>query len=126
EGSGLRQGLPLRARRGGRLRRGRELPSRRHGSGAVVPADRPRAGSEDPRKARAAQEPQMIDIQTLRKDPEGVAKHLATRGPAAFDSNRFQELESRRKQLQTQVEQTQAAKNRIAKEIGQAKAKGQD
>jgi seryl-tRNA synthetase len=68
----------------------------------------------------------MIDIQTLRKDPEAVAKRLATRGPAAFDLKRFQELEARRKQLQTQVEQAQASRNRIAKEIGQAKAKGQD
>src|SRR6185503_8125466 len=92
----------------------------------MVPAHRARAGSADPREARAAQEPQMIDIQTLRKDPEAVAKRLATRGPAAFDQNRFQELEAKRKNLQTQVEQAQAARNRIAKEIGQAKAKGQD
>ena len=68
----------------------------------------------------------MIDIQLLRKDPEGVAKRLATRGPAAFDKNRFQELEAKRKSLQTQVEEAQAAKNRMAKEIGAAKAKGQD
>jgi seryl-tRNA synthetase len=68
----------------------------------------------------------MIDIQTLRKDPDGVAKRLAARGPAAFDLSRFQDLESRRKQLQTEVEQAQASRNRIAKEIGQAKAKGQD
>jgi seryl-tRNA synthetase len=68
----------------------------------------------------------MIDIQTLRKDPEAVARQLAARGPAAFDLKRFQELESRRKHLQTQVEQAQASRNRIAREIGQAKAKGQD
>jgi seryl-tRNA synthetase len=68
----------------------------------------------------------MIDIQTLRKDPDGVAKRLATRGPAAFDPSRFQDLESGRKQLQTEVEQAQASRNRIAREIGQAKAKGQD
>src|SRR3954462_10937263 len=68
----------------------------------------------------------MIDIQTLRKDPEGVAKRLATRGPGVFDPGTFQQLESTRKQLQTVVEQAQAARNRIAKEIGQAKAKGQD
>jgi seryl-tRNA synthetase len=68
----------------------------------------------------------MIDIQTLRKDPDGVAKRLATRGPAAFDPSRFLDLENRRKQLQTEVEQAQASRNRIAKEIGQAKAKGQD
>jgi seryl-tRNA synthetase len=68
----------------------------------------------------------MIDIQTLRKDPEAVARRLATRGPAAFDLDRFQQLESTRKQLQTAVEQAQASKNRIAKDIGTAKAKGHD
>ena len=68
----------------------------------------------------------MIDIQTLRKDPEAVAKRLATRGPAAFDLNRFQQLESTRKQLQSAVEQAQASRNRIAKDIGMAKAKGHD
>ena len=67
----------------------------------------------------------MIDIQTLRKDPEGVAKRLATRGSGAFDLGRFQQLESTRKQLQTEVEQAQASRNRIAKDIGAAKAKGQ-
>jgi seryl-tRNA synthetase len=68
----------------------------------------------------------MIDIQLLRKDPEGVATRLATRGPAAFDKSKFQELEAKRKSLQTQVEEAQAAKNRMAKEIGAAKAKAQD
>jgi seryl-tRNA synthetase len=68
----------------------------------------------------------MIDIQALRKDPEGVAKRLATRGLAAFDLGRFQQLESTRKQLQTAVEQAQASRNRIAKDIGTAKAKGHD
>jgi hypothetical protein len=87
---------------------------------------RARARGEDPREARAPEKPQMIDIQTLRKDPEAVAKRLATRGPGAFDLDRFQKLESTRKQLQTAVEQAQASKNRIARDIGTAKAKGQD
>ena len=68
----------------------------------------------------------MIDIQLLRKNPEEVAKRLAVRGPSQFDVAQFQKLESARKALQTRVEQAQAARNRIAKEIGQAKAKGQD
>ena len=68
----------------------------------------------------------MIDIQALRKDPEGVAKRLARRGAAAFDLGRFQQLESARKQLQSAVEQAQASKNRIARDIGTAKAKGHD
>jgi seryl-tRNA synthetase len=68
----------------------------------------------------------MIDIQTLRKDPEGVAKRLATRGAGVFDVVLFQRYESTRKELQTAVEQAQASKNRIAKDVGMAKAKGQD
>ena len=68
----------------------------------------------------------MIDIQLLRKDPDGVAQRLATRGPAILDVARFRELEARRKHIQTRAEQAQAARNRLAKEIGQAKAKGDD
>ena len=68
----------------------------------------------------------MIDIQLLRKDPEGVAKRLATRGPGAFDASLFRRFESTRKDLQSAVEQAQASRNRIAKDIGVAKARGQD
>jgi seryl-tRNA synthetase len=68
----------------------------------------------------------MIDIQLLRKDPDGVAKRLATRGPGAFDLSAFLELEARRKQFQTKAEDAQADHNKAAKEIGPAKAKGED
>ena len=68
----------------------------------------------------------MIDIQLLRKDPQQVARRLATRSAAAFDAAAFEKLEGRRKALQTRVEQAQAAHNRLAKEIGQAKATKQD
>ena len=68
----------------------------------------------------------MIDIQQLRKNPEGVARRLAARGPGSFDVARFQELEAKRKDTQTIAEQAQAKRNRVAKEIGQAKAKGED
>ena len=68
----------------------------------------------------------MIDIQLLRKDPAEVARRLAVRGGAAFDVEQFQGFESARKNLQTAVEQAQASRNRIAKDIGQAKAKGHD
>jgi seryl-tRNA synthetase len=68
----------------------------------------------------------MIDIALLRKDPQAVAERLAARGPGAFDLEQFQRFESARKNLQTAVEQAQAARNRIAKDIGQAKARGQD
>ena len=68
----------------------------------------------------------MIDIQLLRRNPEEVAKRLATRGPGAFDVAQFERIEAARKDLQTAVEQAQASRNRIAKDIGQAKAKGHD
>jgi seryl-tRNA synthetase len=68
----------------------------------------------------------MIDIQLLRKNPQEVTKRLATRGPGAFDLAQFERFESTRKELQTAVQQAQASRNRIAKDIGQAKAKGHD
>jgi seryl-tRNA synthetase len=68
----------------------------------------------------------MIDIQLLRKDPEAVAKRLATRGPGVLDVTQFQSLEEARKKLQTAVEQAQALRNKLAKDIGQAKKNGQD
>ena len=68
----------------------------------------------------------MIDLQLLRKAPDEVARRLASRGPGAFDASRFQEFENSRKEIQKYVEQAQASRNRIAREIGQAKAKGQD
>jgi seryl-tRNA synthetase len=68
----------------------------------------------------------MIDIQLLRRNPQEVAKRLATRGAGAFDLAQFERFEATRKELQTAVEQAQASRNRIAKDVGQAKARGQD
>ena len=68
----------------------------------------------------------MIDIQMLRKDSRAVAQRLATRGAGAFDAARFEALEAKRKDTQTMSEQAQASRNKLAKEIGQAKAKGGD
>ena len=68
----------------------------------------------------------MIDIQLLRKNPHDVAKRLATRGPGAFDVVQFERFETTRKELQAAVQQAQASRNRIAKDVGQAKARGQD
>jgi seryl-tRNA synthetase len=68
----------------------------------------------------------MIDIQLLRKDPEAVARRLATRGIGILDVTQFQGFEDARKKLQTAVEQAQALRNKLAKDIGQAKKNGQD
>ena len=68
----------------------------------------------------------MIDIQLLRTDLEGVVGRLQGRGGEPLSVANFLRLESRRKELQQLVEGTQASRNKIAKEIGQTKAKGGD
>ncbi len=68
----------------------------------------------------------MIDLQLLRTDPETVAARLAARNGYALDLARFRDLEGRRKEMQGQVEKAQAERNQIAKQIGQAKSKGED
>jgi seryl-tRNA synthetase len=68
----------------------------------------------------------MIDAQLLRSSLDLVAARLAARNGYALDVARFSELEGRRKQVQTQVEKIQAERNQVAKQIGQAKAKGED
>ena len=67
----------------------------------------------------------MLDIQLLRRDIDVVARRLADR-PFVLDVARFQALEADRKVIQTRTEELQAKRNSIAKQIGQAKAKGED
>src|SRR5690606_5062999 len=54
-----------------------------------------------------------------------VVDRLKTRG-VEFDTQRFNELESRRKAVQTETESLQARRNALAKQIGQLKSQGQD
>jgi seryl-tRNA synthetase len=67
----------------------------------------------------------MLDIQLLRNDLEGVANRLAAR-PFHLDGVAFQMLEQDRKLVQTRTQELQAARNSLAKRIGQAKGKGED
>jgi seryl-tRNA synthetase len=67
----------------------------------------------------------MLDIQLLRKNLDAVAARLADRG-GQIDWDEFRRLEAARKEVQTAVQDAQAAQNRLSKEIGQGKAKGQD
>jgi seryl-tRNA synthetase len=67
----------------------------------------------------------MLDIQLLRKDLGTVATRIAARG-TQIDWDRFTELEARRKRLQSASEYLQSQKNAKSKEIGQAKAKGDE
>jgi seryl-tRNA synthetase len=67
----------------------------------------------------------MLDPKRLRIEPDRVREQLARRG-FAFDLEKFRELESRRKVLQTETEQLQAERNLRSKAIGQAKGRGED
>ena len=67
----------------------------------------------------------MLDIQLLRNDLDGVAKSLASRG-FIIDAAAFRALELERKTVQTRTQELQAKRNAISKQIGQAKAKGED
>jgi len=67
----------------------------------------------------------MLDLQLLRTNFDAVAKRLADR-PFELDAATFQALEQERKALQTRAQELQARRNALAKQIGQAKAKGGD
>ena len=67
----------------------------------------------------------MLDIQLLRKDLQSVANRLQARG-FSLDTEQFNALEAKRKQLQTRTEELQAQRNAMSKQIGQLKAKGED
>ncbi|MET0216547.1 MAG: serine--tRNA ligase [Burkholderiales bacterium] len=67
----------------------------------------------------------MLDPQLLRNNLDAVATRLADRG-LILETEKLRQLEAKRKELQGYVEGAQASRNRIAKEIGQAKSKGLD
>ncbi|BBI98673.1 serine--tRNA ligase [Ferrigenium kumadai] len=67
----------------------------------------------------------MLDIQVLRNDLAGVAARLETRG-FVLDTARFEQLEGERKTIQTRTQELQAKRNATSKQIGAAKAKGED
>ncbi len=67
----------------------------------------------------------MIDPKLLRTNIEEVAAKLRLRG-FDLDVALFQNLEQQRKSVQSQTEQLQSERNKFAKAIGQAKARGED
>ena len=67
----------------------------------------------------------MLDARLLRSDPEAVARNLARRGHV-LDVHRFRGLEERRKAAQVAADELRAARNAHAKNVGQAKGRGED
>jgi seryl-tRNA synthetase len=67
----------------------------------------------------------MLDPRLLRNELEETAKQLARKG-YVLDTQRFAELEDRRKQLQVESQELQNERNSRSKSIGKAKAAGED
>jgi seryl-tRNA synthetase len=67
----------------------------------------------------------MLDPKLLRNDLQAVTDVLGRRG-FKLDVDAYATLENRRKELQTRMEQLRNERNARSKEIGMAKAKGQD
>ena len=65
----------------------------------------------------------MLDPKLLRDDLDAIAKNLSKKG-YSLDTARFTELEESRKKLQSSMESLQSQRNSLAKEIGQAKSRG--
>ncbi len=67
----------------------------------------------------------MIDNKLLREQLNDVIRALSNKG-FQFDTEKYQQLESQRRELQQQTENFQAKRNSIAKNIGIAKSQNQD
>ena len=67
----------------------------------------------------------MLDPKLLRNDPERVADKLLIKG-YVFDVAKFKAMEERRKALQIDTQELQSIRNQKSKQIGQAKAQGQE
>ena len=67
----------------------------------------------------------MFDIKWIRENPDAFDDGLARRGlePAAAG---LVDLDTRRREAQTRAQEIQSGRNRLAKQIGAAKAKGED
>ncbi|HKF73876.1 MAG TPA: serine--tRNA ligase [Stellaceae bacterium] len=67
----------------------------------------------------------MFDLKWIRENPDAFDKGLARRGLPA-QSPELLRLDKTWRSTQTEAERVQAERNRLSKEIGAAKAKGQD
>jgi len=67
----------------------------------------------------------MIDVKELRRNFEGVKKSLLKRGDD-FGIDLFLDLDEKRLSLLAQIEELKAEQNKVAKEVGALKVKGED
>jgi len=67
----------------------------------------------------------MFDIRWIRENPEAFDARLEKRG-AEPQADALIALDAKRRDAQTRAQEIQTERNRLSKEIGQAKAKGED
>jgi len=67
----------------------------------------------------------MLDLKSVRADPEAFDATMAQRGVGPVAA-RLVDLDSRRRAMQTSLQDLQARRNEASKEIGRAKAQGGD
>jgi seryl-tRNA synthetase len=69
----------------------------------------------------------MLDIRLIRDQPDLVKARLATRGSDMADAvDAVLQVDSRRRAVDTRLQGLQAERNRLSKEIGALRSKGQD
>ena len=69
----------------------------------------------------------MLDIRLIRENPEFVKERLAVRGgDLHLKIDEILDFDRQRRQAETQLQQIQADRKRISKEIGAKKAKGEE
>lgn len=69
----------------------------------------------------------MLDIRLIRENPEFVKERLAARGGDAHQLiDQILDCDKQRRQLETRLQQLNADRKRISKEIGGKKARGED
>jgi seryl-tRNA synthetase len=68
----------------------------------------------------------MLDIKRIREDDAAVRRGLESRGLDTGPVDRILDLDSRRRGLLTDVEGLKAERNRVSKDIGARKKKGED
>ncbi|SOE01113.1 serine--tRNA ligase [Caenispirillum bisanense] len=67
----------------------------------------------------------MLDVKWIRDNPEAFDEGLARRGLSPL-SARIQEIDARRRALQTEMQDLQARRNEASKQIGKIKSQGGD
>ena len=67
----------------------------------------------------------MLDLRLIRSDPERVKQALARRG-AAGGVDELLALDARRRELLPEIENAQAERKTLSKQVGEAKQRGED